>query len=431
MTSRRAALWALSIIFAANFLNYIDRTLVSALERPLSQALDLKKAQFGLLWTLFTIGYMLCAVPIGLLADRYSRTRLFALCIFIWSLATVGSGLAERKEVLYVARVFIGVGEAGCLIIGPSLLSDFFAAKFRGRALSVFYLGLPLGGTAAFIMAGLLLNHVGWRELFYVAGIPGFVVAALIALLPDPPRGATEAAHNGVSTGDLRHYLQLLQTPTLLLIILAQAFAAFTIIPLIHFGVEFFVGTRGMGKTEARVSLGLMALVAGALGNTLSGVVGDHFAKRWSGAYAWLAGIGFLVGWPCLLVGFSAESRWLFLPALTLGCFFYFLCMPAVNTQIANVVSPRQRASAWALAVFILHLLGDTLAPWLFGKVEDQGLEREHVFLCFSLALPLAGVCCLIGGFTARKDVERLAHPAEKEIEIEVDAHAAQAEIAD
>lgn len=417
----RAVLWALGVIFAANFINYTDRQLVSALEQPLRSGLDLSASQFGLLWTLFTVGYMLCAVPIGLMADRYSRTRLFALCILVWSVATIASGWAPNKDVLYVARVFIGVGEAGCLVIGPSLISDFFSREVRGRALSIFYLGMPLGGTAAFILAGLLLG-IGWRNLFYLAGVPGFLIAALIWSLPDPPRGASEGAEHGMQLGGLRQYLQLLKTRTLLLIILAQAFAVFILVPLIHFGVKFFEDARGMGEKEARIALGLIALVAGALGNSLSGVIGDRMYRRFSGAYALMAGVSFLLGWPCLMIGFLAESPWLFLPAITVGSFFIFLCMPAVNTQIANVTSPAQRATAWALAVFVLHLLGDTAAPPLFGKVEEylvaqgatEAAARQEAFTLFSFALVLAGLCCLVAAYTASRDTERVARKIER-----------------
>lgn len=415
------ALWALGVIFAANFLNYTDRQLVSALENQLTEALNLTRTQFGLLWTLFTVGYMICAVPIGLLADRYSRTRLFAACIVVWSVATIASGWAPSRQVLYVARVFIGVGEAGCLVIGPSLISDFFARVVRGRALSVFYLGMPLGGTAAFILAGLLLDF-GWRNLFYMAGVPGFLIAALVWVMPDPPRGASEGAHHGMQAGGVRQYLQLLKTRTLLLIILAQAFAVFILVPLIHFGVKFFEDARGMEPKQARIALGLIALVAGALGNSFSGVVGDRLYRRLSGAYALMAGVSFLLGWPCLMLGFHAESRYVFLPAITCGAFFIFLCMPAVNTQIANVTSPAQRATAWALAVFVLHLLGDTAAPPLFGKVEeyliDQGiaaaLARQQAFTLFSFSLVLAGLCCLLAAYTAKLDTERVARRIER-----------------
>ena len=410
MTSRRAALWALGIIFAANFLNYLDRQLVSALEKPLEEALGLDAFEFGLLWTLFTLGYMLCAVPTGFLADRTSRTRLFGLCILIWSAATIASGMAQSKEVLYVARVLIGVGEAGCLIIGPSLISDLFTKEVRGRALSVFYLGMPLGGTTAFILTAVLF-YIDWREvyeaaglpadlidiylaapwrnMFYLAGLPGLLVAALIAAMPDPPRGASEGAHHGMHGGGLGQYLHLLRTPTLLLIILGQAFSVVTLIPLIHFGVKFFEDERGLGPQEARL-LAVVFLVAGVCGMVVSGLLGDRLARRIKGAYALLAGVCFLTGWPCLLAGFLVPDRGVFLPALTAGCFLIFMCMPAVNTQIANVVSPAQRGTAWALAVFILHLLGDTLAPPVFGLVSDR-IGRQTAFTVFSGALIFAG----------------------------------------
>lgn len=434
MIRRSAALWALGVIFLANFLNYMDRQVVSALEKPLSDALHLDETEFGFLWTLFTLGYMLCAVPIGLLADRFSRTRIFAFCVLVWSVATVASGMARTKEVLYIARVFIGVGEAGCLVIGPAIISDLFRRETRGRALSIFYLGMPLGGTAAFILTGILSKvdwsafytqrqlpswvvevylADAWRNMFYLAGVPGFLVAVLIWWLPDPERGAGEGAHHGMRRGGIGDYLRLLRTPTLLLIILAQAFAVFFLVPLIHFGVRFFEESRGMAPEESRISLGLMALVAGVLGNSVSGLLGDRLARRYKGAYALLAGAGFLLGWPCLLLGFVALERWIFLPALTLGCFFYFLCMPAVNTQIANVVSPAQRATAWALAVFVLHLLGDTVAPPLFGHASSL-LGRQQAFIYFSGAIGLAGVTCLLAALTARGDIARVTRIIEQ-----------------
>lgn len=413
--SRKFLAYALAVIFTANFFNYIDRQLVSALEKPIRTAFHLDETEYGFLWTLFTLGYMLCAIPIGFLADRFSRTRLFALCIVVWSVATVASGMAQSRWVLYVARILIGVGEAGCLIIGPALISDYFSRSVRGRALSVFYLGLPLGGTAAFILSGSLLKQGwDWRDLFTAAGIPGFAIAALIAFLPDPPRGAGEGAGPHGHRASLREYLQLFRNRTLLLIILAQAFAVMILVPLIHFGVEFFVQVRGMKEDDARIALGVMALIAGALGNSLSGVIGDRLSKRTPGGYALLAAVGFLSGLPCLMTGFYAPSPWIFLPALTLGCFFYFLCMPAVNTQIANVVSPGQRATAWALAVFVLHLLGDTFAAPVFGAVS-QGITRQHAFAAFSSALVLSGLCCLLAWKSAPRDIQAVERRSREE----------------
>ncbi len=429
MTTRYAK-YALAVIFAANFLSYLDRQLVSALEDPLRRELGLNPVEYNLLWTLFTVGYMACAPFIGYLSDRYRRPRLFAICIFVWSVATIASGMAQAKGVLYAARVLIGLGEAGCLIIGSSLISDFFGRASRGRALSIFSLGLPLGGTSAFILAAAFLG-LGWRNLFYVAGVPGFLVTVLIWLLADPPRGASEESapsppgpeppkpdRAGVEAPSaharapektrLRDYLQLFRTPTLILVILAQAFAVAILVPLIHNGIEFFIQVRGMGAKEARLALGFIALVAGGAGNMLSGVIGDRLRRRVKGAYALLAGIGFLAGYPCLLLGFVAESRWVFLPVLTLGAFFIFLCMPAVNTQIANATHPGQRAMAWALAVFVLHLLGDTFSPPLFGAL-DESMGRLNAFLVFSTALLPASLCCFLAARTAARDEARVA----------------------
>lgn len=427
--SKRYLRYALAVIFFANFLSYLDRQLVSALEEPLSSALDLSSTQFGFLWTLFTLGYMLCAPFIGYASDRFRRTRIFAGCILVWTLATIASGMARSKEVLYVARVLIGLGEAGCLVVGSALISDFFPPDRRGRALSVFYLGMPLGGTFAFIMAGLLLD-IGWRNLFYIAGAPGFLVCILIWIMIDPPRGSSESpsaarephAPNPVlhppapaaasvedsDRGGIVRYLELLRTPTLMFVILAQAFAVIILVPLVHFGVEFFIKSRHMGLKEARISLGGIAAVAGAAGNSLSGWLGDRLNRRFKGAYAGMAGVSYLLGLPCLLVGFSAHDKWVYLPALTLGAFCIFLCMPAVNTQIANATHPTQRAMAWALAVFVLHMMGDTLSPPIFGKVEAV-IGRHRAFLAFSLALLPASICCFIASRTAEADLAKLS----------------------
>ena len=369
---------------------------------------------------------MACSPFIGYLSDRYRRPRLFAICIFFWSLATIASGLAQSIWILYPARVVIGLGEAGCLVIGSSLIADYFSKEARGRALSIFYLGLPIGGTAAFILAGQLLDVVGWRGLFYLAGIPGFVLVVLIWTLVDPPRGASEGAdaHQGPGKPRFKEYVQLLKTPSLLLIILAQAFAVTILVPLTHFGVAFFTVARHMEPDDARNALGIVALVAGVAGISLSGIAGDWLTRRIRGAYAILAGTSFLLGFPAILIGLLSENPWVFLPALTIGAFCIFFCMPTVNTHIANVSKPTQRAMAWALAVFVLHLLGDTFAPLVFGMVEDLYKDpslpknavdpeaREMTFMIFSFSLIPASLCCFLAAKYARRDEERASMTA-------------------
>lgn len=374
---RKYAFYALAVIFGANFLNYLDRQLVSALEKPVTQSLTLSEAEFGLLWTLFTVGYIASAPFVGFLTDRYRRPRIFAVCIAIWSFATISSGWATTKWVLYVSRALIGVGEAGCLIIGPSLLSEFFDRKVRGRALSTFYLGLPLGGMSGYVVGGLFEKLGIWRGAFLCAGVPGILLAAVMWFLKDPPRGAIEGETEPHKIRGFKPYLELLKTRTLVYIIFAEAFAVMILVPLLHFGKAFFQEARGVGPLEASLILGATALFAGVFGNLLSGWLGDKFSRRMPGSYALIAGICYLLGMPFIIGSFFAGPTWLFVSLLMVGCFFYFMCMPAVNTQIANVTHPNQRAMAYALAVFTLHFLGDMLTPPIFGAVSES-LTKKH-----------------------------------------------------
>ncbi len=409
--------YALAVIFFANFLSYLDRQVVSTMETQLTRSpadggLGISATEFGYIGSAFTVGYMVFAPIVGFLIARHRRPLIFALCVLVWSLATVGSGLAPNKWVLYATRFFIGVGEAGCLVIGPTLLSDYFPKEVRGRVLSIFFLALPLGGATGYIAGAQITKHLDWHWAFFIAGAPGFFVAVLIWLLVDPkpsddasetgpaaapggPPGQGAAAPHPPMKG-FKPYLDLLSNRTLLFIILAQAFAVMFLQPFLHFGIGFFEEERGLAKDKAALTLASIALIAGALGNAFSGFIGDRLARRIKGAYALMAGVAFCVGMPFMLVGFGSRNLPLACAGLGIGAFCYFLCMPAVNTQIANSVSADKRAMAYGLAVFILHCLGDTAALPAFGAVSTAVGTKEKAFLFFSGALLLAGASCIL-----------------------------------
>jgi MFS family permease len=413
LMTRSYLVFALGVICIANFLNYLDRQLVSALEQEIRGDFDLSKAEFGALWSAFTLGYMVCAPLVGWAAVRWRRTAMFAICVLVWSLATIGTGLATGRTALYLSRFLIGVGEAGCLVIGPTLIVDYVSERVRGRALSIFYLGLPLGGTAGYLLGGASATYLGgWHNAFFIGGAPGLLVAALLLAMRDPPRVATTAvppttvsstAHRPAA-GGLRDYLGLLRNRTLMLIIFAQAFAVMILVPLLHFGIAFFEEERDMTKMQASTALGVIGLIGGVLGMLLSGVLGDRLARRTRGAYALLAGIAYALALPALLIGFTAADHTVIFIAMLVGATCLFMCMPAVNTQIANVVAPERRAMAYALAVFILHFLGDMAAPPAFGAIAEHYGGAELAFVRFSIALVLAATCCFIAARTAARD---------------------------
>jgi MFS family permease len=276
----------------------------------------------------------------------------------------------------------------------------------RGRALSLFYLGMPIGGAAGYVVGGWAAQHLGgFRSAFFVAGAPGVLLALAILRLPEPGRGF---AADPKGAPGLRAYLGLLRNRPYVLVALAQTFAVAFLAPLLHFSVRFFEAERGLGKLQATLALAACALVAGIFGAGISGVIGDRLARRRPGGHARVAAVGYGLALPFMVVGFSAPSPWMFLPALFLGAGCLFACMPAVNTEIANVVPPEQRAMGYALAAFVLHTLGDMVSPPAFGALADAR-GAGGAFLGFAALLVGAAVC-------AELAARRLRHAAARPV---------------
>src|SRR6185295_7992619 len=181
---------------------------------PADGGLGISATEFGYIGSAFTVGYMVFAPIVGFLIARHRRPRIFALCVLVWSLATVGSGLAPNKWMLYGTRFFIGVGEAGCLVIGPTLLSDYFTKEVRGRVLSLFFLALPLGGATGYIAGAKITAALNWHWAFWIAGAPGFLVAVLIFLLVDPKPSDEPAESHHPPVKGIKPYFDLLQNKT-------------------------------------------------------------------------------------------------------------------------------------------------------------------------------------------------------------------------
>jgi predicted MFS family arabinose efflux permease len=230
-----------------------------------------------------------------------------------------------------------------------------------------------------------------------------------VYLLVDPPRGAHEDHGHGAKIKSFREYGALFRNRTLIYIMIAQAFAAFALIPLVHFGKEFFKQDKGWTGNEITLALGI-GMFSGIFGSILSGAVGDRLSKRWPGGYSAVAAVGFLAGLPLLWTAVFIESKILGGAALVGTFFVYFACMPAVNAQIAAVSAPAQRSMAFSMAVFVLHILGDTISPPLFGAIEESR-SRSFAFQVFPLALIGSGVLCLMAFRRAPHDVVASGRP--------------------
>ena len=190
----RSAGFGLAVLSFINLFSYLDRYIVSALIESLKHAeLACRTRILGSLMSGFLVVYTLTAPVFGALGDRRSRPRLIALGVACWSFATALSGFAGSYLTLLAARASVGVGEAAYVTIAPSLLSDYFPVRQRGRVMAIFFCAIPVGSALGYVVGGLVDKHYGWRTAFFVAGGPGLLLAALCLLLRDPPRGAQDA----------------------------------------------------------------------------------------------------------------------------------------------------------------------------------------------------------------------------------------------
>src|SRR6185312_14993244 len=258
--------------------------------------------QLGSLMTGFIIVYMIAAPLFGSLGDARSRTRLLGLGVAIWSVATALAGLATSYASLFAARAAVGVGEAAYGTISPALLADYFPRERRGRVFAVFFAAIPVGSALGYIVGGLVDHYFGWRQAFFVAGVPGLVLAALALRLYDPPRGAQDsggftADSHAVSLGGAARaaYAALVRNRPYVLTVLGYAAYTFAIGALAFWTPTFLERVRGIPKAHATVQFGSIVVITGFIGTYVGGWIGDRLLKVTRSAYLWLAGAATLL----------------------------------------------------------------------------------------------------------------------------------------
>jgi MFS family permease len=375
---------ALAILSGINLLNYLDRYVVSALLPDLKQApMRLTDFELGTLMSGFLIVYMLAAPFFGRLGDRGSRPKPIAVGVFIWSLATGLSGLTRSYLQLLAARAVVGIGEAAYATIAPSLLADFFEKRTRGRAFAIFNMAIPVGAALGYIVGGLVRHHFGWHAAFYVAGVPGVVLAIWILRVPDPPRGAKDeeaealaAAHAVRPAGvpgnrSWSVYLRLLRVRAYTLTVLGYAAYTFALGGLAFWMPTFLERVRGIPTVQASAGFGEIVVATGFVGTFAGGWLGDYWLRYSKQAYLWMSGWITLLAVPVVYVALRAGAPAVFYPALITAELLLFMSTGPINTAIVNLVRPAERASAVALSILTIHLLGDVLSPSIIGALSD------------------------------------------------------------
>ncbi len=390
--TRRAARYALSILTLINLFNYLDRWVVAAVVESLKKSeLHLSDTQIGLIPAGFIIVYSLTSPLFGSFGDRRARPPLIALGVAIWSLATSLAGFAHSFASLLVSRSAVGVGEAAYGTIAPALLADSFPIERRGRVLSVFFAAIPIGSAAGYIVGGLVDQHFGWRAAFWIAGAPGLLLALLVLLVKDPPRGLHDvAAEGGGPTRWTDAYRDLFRNRPFILTALGYGAYTFALGGLGYWMPAFLERVRGMAHSEATVTFGVIAVVTGFIGTFAGGWLGDMFLSRTKQSYLWVSGVATLLAAPATYLAVSSPNRSIYLPAIAIAEVLIFVSTGPVNSALINAVKPAERATALGLSVLVMHLIGDIPSPPLIGIVSDH-TSLDRALMLVPIAIVIAG----------------------------------------
>ena len=384
MTADRRATYALAVLTFINLFNYIDRWVVAAVVEPVKRDLHLTDVQMGFIGSAFIIIYTLASPLFGYLGDRKARPPLIALGVAIWSLATGLAGFARGFWTLFAARATVGVGEGAYGTIAPALLADQFPLAKRGRIMSVFFSAIPIGSAAGLMLGGFANQHFGWRAAFWLAGFPGLLLALLVFIVKDPPRGQQEAHAPRV-------YGNLFANKPYVLAVLGYAAYTFALGGLAFWMPSFLQRSRGMTSQGATVTFGAIVVITGFVGTFFGGWLGDKLLSRTKQSYLWVSGIATLLAAPLTFIGLSISVKPVYLTAIVVAEILIFMCTGPINSAIVNAVSPLERAMAVGISVFVMHFLGDIPSPILIGAISDRTSLAQGV-LIVPVAILVAGL---------------------------------------
>jgi MFS transporter, Spinster family, sphingosine-1-phosphate transporter len=363
---------ALVLLTLVNVLNYVDRYVLAALGESLARSrLHISDTEFGLLVSGFIVVYMVAAPWFGAMGDRGSRIDLVALGVFLWSAATGLGALAWGFASLLVARALVGVGEAAYGTVAPSLLADSFRPAVRGRVFAIFYAAIPIGSALGYIVGGLVDVHWGWRAAFLVAAGPGLALGVAIRHLVDPPRGASEDALTRPAPGAWRAWRALARNRPYGLTVLGYAAYTFALGGMAAFLPKFLIRVRGLPEGSATLWSGACLAATGFLGTAVGGAVGDWLLRWTRQAHLWVSGVATLIAAPVGWIALVSPRPATYWSAIVAAEFLLFISTGPVNSAILTFAAPEMRATAMAISIFVIHILGDVPSPIVLGALSD------------------------------------------------------------
>ena len=368
----------LLLLLLAYVFNFIDRQIIGILAVPIKAELGLSDRQLGLMGGVaFALFYSTLALPIAWFADRKSRIAIISASVAVWSLFTAVCGLAQNFWQLFLARMGVGIGEAGGVAPSYSLIADYFPSRSRARAMAFFSLGIPLGSALGIFFGGWIASSVDWRAAFIVVGLAGLPVALLLRLfVPEPVRGASDLAPTDAAPPFLEVMATLARNPSFWLLSFGAASGSILGYGLIFWLPALFTRSFGLSLSDIGWFYGSIVLVGGMLGTWLGGVIGDRLGPDRPGTYAAIPAIGLLLAAPAYAAGLFAPSLGLAWILFVIPQILGLAWLGPVITAVQQLVPPNMRATASASFLLINNFIGIGFGIYMFGELSSRMAER-------------------------------------------------------
>ena len=412
--ARRYALAILAIVYMFNF---IDRQILAILLPAIRDEFGVSDVWLGFLsGTAFAMFYIVLGIPFARYADRHNRRNLVAFALALWSGMTALCGVAVNFWHLALARIGVGVGEAGCSPPAHSMIADLYPPEKRSSAMGIYTIGISAGIMLAYLLGGWVVQNIGWREAFLIVGIPGVLLALVVRLtVVEPPRGHSEGRE---AVSEQPGFLQTLgflwRRPSFAQMMVAAGLSSYVGYSVINFLPSFLVRSFEMPVSQVGLYLGLIIGIIGGAGFFLGGYIADHLGKAGHRRALRFIGLTVLLSAIPYAAMFLSNS-WQFallvflIPAGTANVY-----LAPVLAQAQGLVSLRMRAMASAIALLIINVIGLALGPLITGLVSDllepsfgEESMRYSLLLVTSIVLPWAGLHYYLAGRTVDADLER------------------------
>jgi len=412
--ARRYAMLILALVYMFNF---IDRQILAILLPAIRDEFQVGDTVLGLLTgPAFAMFYITLGIPIAQLADRWNRRNLVAAALAVWSGMTALSGLAMNIWQLTLARIGVGIGEAGCSPPAHSMIADYYPPEQRSIAMGFYTLGISMGIMIAYLAGGWVVENHGWRQAFFIVGLPGLILAAIVRFtVVEPQRGASEDRVDTGSKPSLAEVLRfLLGRRSFVHMGVAAGLSSFVGYAVVIFFPSFVDRSFDMGPAELGFWLGIIVGIAGGAGYFGGGLIADRLGRRSRRKSFNFLAASMLLSMPCYVTVFLAPSAGWALVMLVLPTGLANFYLPTVLAQAQSLVSLRMRAVASAVVLLLINTIGLACGPLLTGMLSDAleptfGVEsmRYSLLIVGVVILPWAGWHYVLAGRSIDADLAR------------------------